>query len=168
MENFLKYLAVYLLICITTFILIGHKVYNKPDSILSVQLAMEKDDDLTVYYRSTKEELSEERTVVRSIKGQAALQTIQFNIPANSNSIRFDLGQNKQQGNISIKEIALNHIAQNKIKRLGPKNILRYFKVNNFIEKPAVVSNRLQIKPKSVNGQYDPYFNEVKIKRLLE
>lgn len=168
MENFLKYLTVYILICITTFILIGHKVYNKPDSILSVQLAIEKDDDLTVYYKSTKEELSEERTVVRTIKGQAALQTVQFNIPANSNSIRFDLGKNNQQGNILIKEIAINHIAQDKVKRFGPKNILKYFKVNNFIEKPVVVNNRLQIKTKSVNGRYDPYFNEVKIKRLLE
>lgn len=166
MKNAGKYLIAYVIMCVVVFMLINQKVNTQSDIILTVELMLEKPDELTIYHGKRDSHLTETETVRKKIVGKNKMQTLQFILPAASNKLRFDLGRNKNQGLIKIANIELNRRGQTKV--LDPSIISNYFKPNEYIDKVEIVDNLLAISTKAVKGNYDPYFNEVTIDHLYK
>lgn len=164
MANAGKYFIVYSVVCATVFMLINKKIQDNSESIFSVQLILEKTDELVVYYAQKQNPLSEINTIRKKVQGQNKLQTIDFTIPASTNKLRFDLGRNKNQEVIKIANIELK--GNDKQKTLAPDHIIKYFKPNHHIQKIEVVDNLLEIKTQTVKDIYDPHFKELNIHNL--
>lgn len=164
MANAGKYIIVYTILCILVFMFINNKIHTNPGSMLTVELILEKTDELVVYYAQKQDPLSELNTIRKKVQGKNQMQTVEFTLPAASNKFRFDLGQNKNQGTIKIANIELK--GKKKQKTFSPNHILKYFKPNHHIEKIEIVDNLLEVKTQTVKDIYDPYFEELTINDL--
>ncbi|WP_413533397.1 hypothetical protein [Empedobacter brevis] len=123
---------------------------------ISLNAIISKDDTLEVYYRFEPNANFESMYVVSTpVVGKDSAQNIVFDLPTDKKpyDFRIDFGNNKEQSDIQIK----NFNMQYKGNSFNVKDTLfyQYFWNNEFID---YTRNKAIVKPKSVNGTYDPIF----------
>lgn len=126
--------------------------------IVTLSAVVKKDDSFQIYYKNEDgEPFSEEKSFFIEFKGSDVEQNIVFNLPEDEfpNYLRLDLGTNKAQEPIEIKNFQLKYY--DKIVDIKGSNFFDYFYGNELTLKidkeKSVVTPVL-----SADGGYDPMF----------
>lgn len=128
----------------------------KRDNLFKVTMdvIVMEDDKFQLFYidDSPEEPFSLEKRLVFNLKGNDSPQKIQFILPENvfPYKFRIDLGENKNETTINIKEIKIKY--NNKIILIEKLVLERFFQPNIYLEK--VDNGYLR---KFVDGRYDPF-----------
>jgi hypothetical protein len=124
---------------------------------ITFNLVVPKDDNFQVYYNEDgSDSFPPENYVDLAIKGSEKPQEIVFKLPENAlpASLRFDLGNNKEQGEIKINDFKMKYL--DKVFLAKDVSFINYFWSNEQIE---YIKDKAIAKSKPIDNQpYDPIF----------
>lgn len=124
---------------------------------VSMNLIVPKDDNFQIYYNEDGSDLfTAEKYVDVAVKGSDNPQEIVFKLPeeAMPTSLRFDLGSNKEQGEVKINDFKMKYFDKQFIAK--DTLFVYYFGNNPQIE---YIRDKAIAKPKAIaNETYDPIF----------
>jgi hypothetical protein len=144
------------------FFLCSCKSIQHESTVITIDFKCLNDDIVRLFYTDNETpEFSVENMLSEHIKGKNQFQTIIFEIPKEKRltSFRIDLGENRIETPVFIKEITINYGEQELI--MSDKRLSRYFKENIYVE----TSDYYEFGRKSVDNRYDPF---LKSTALLE
>jgi len=121
-----------------------------------LDLYMEKDDALEVYYTTAEnDKYNRKQRVVSKVHGQLCAQKIQIDLPEGvyPASLRLDFGTNRQQGVIKLVDVEM-HFGEATVLE-GVSEFRASFAPNAFIEN---FTNSGKIRFVNTAKRYDPYF----------
>lgn len=133
---------------------------------------VQKDDNFQIYYNEDgSDNYPADKYVDVAVKGNPVSQEITFKLPEDAlpSSLRFDMGSNKEQGEVKILDFKMKYLD----KQFEAKDTLfiYYFGNNNQIE---YIRDKAIAKPKPIpNEIYDPIFTateslKAEIKKMVQ
>lgn len=130
-----------------------------PTFDVAVDLVIPSDEELILFYKDgTNEWFEEDKAVWASVKGNAAAQTVIFNMPEGvmPTDLRFDIGRNEYKGlkNIEIKKMSMSYL-NNKFE-IPQEKFGMYFKPNQYITFDE--ATKLYSFKTDEKGNYDAFF----------
>ena len=132
---------------------------------ITFNLIVPKDDNFQIYYNGDgSDSFSPESYVDVAVKGSKAPQEITFKLPEDviPASLRFDLGSNKEQGEIKINDFKMKYL--DKVFGAKDVSVINYFWNNPQIE---YSKDKAIAKPKpSENEPYDPIFMATELLKI--
>jgi hypothetical protein len=153
-----KSLYVYLVILIT-LVSCNPKSENEPESkdnfLVTVEGIFTKNDKIQIYFLTEDKNWNDENSVVLPVYASSEMQKFEIELPEKiiPINIRVDVGENKYQSNITIKNISIHY---KEVTVNGDNgNFTDYFYPNEFITwDPIYFGYKLNI----INNNYDPFF----------
>lgn len=137
----------------------------KENFTVTIEGVFGKNDKLQVFYLTKDSEWNDENSVVKPVYASSEMQKIEVVLPEKVSpiNIRVDVGENKFQSNITIKNISVLY----KTKTIDGNNgnFTDYFYPNEFISwDPEYYGYKLN----SLGNAYDPFFmgNDLLISKL--
>lgn len=131
-------------------------------TIVKIDLKSLNDEKIQFFYTNNKiKYFTDELMFANKIEGSTQFQTVEFKLPKNFrlNRLRIDLGENKLETPIFIKNINISY--GNKIIEIDENNMNRFFSTNIYLKtSDFVIFERSYIAKK-----YDPF---LKSTALLE
>lgn len=138
---------------------------SKDNFTVTIEGVFGKNDKLQVFYLTKDSEWNDENSVVMPVYAYSEMQKIVVALPEKVSpiNIRVDVGENKFQSNITIKNISVLY----KTKTIDGNNgnFMDYFYPNEFISwDPEYYGYKLN----SIGNAYDPFFmgNDLLISKL--
>jgi hypothetical protein len=123
---------------------------------ITFNMIVPKDDNFQIYFNGDgSDSFLPEDYVEVAVKGSDSPQDITFKLPVDvlPASLRFDLGDNKDQGEIKINDFRLKYLE--KVFAVKDVAFINYFWSNAQIE---YIKEKAIAKPKPSNDPYDPIF----------
>ena len=152
------------LMAVVIFVVLGSYLKNHQNKVLKdmkvkVTAKVPKDDVFQLFYWEKKEpKFQIEKSVRESIKASKGYQEITFQLPEINDlyRLRFDIGENADQGSVEIKQIKF--IKENEELVIEGDDFSSLFAPNEYLSKMGTSS--FEGKAKVINGRfiYDPYF----------
>ncbi len=142
---------------------LSEKSTNENQIVVHVELKILKDDVLELYFDDRESKVfSSKMSIRKKIKGDSSFQKVSFMLKDNAypNRIRIDLGENREQLPIEIKEIALQY--NKAIHVFSPQELETYFKANIYLDFNSIVAT-----PKMLDGKYDPYLESFNLSKFI-
>jgi hypothetical protein len=138
---------------------------SKDNFTVTIEGVFGKNDKLQVFYLTKDSEWNDENSVVMPVYASSEMQKIEVALPEKVSpiNIRVDVGENKFQSNITIKNISVLYKAKTIDGNNG--NFTDYFYPNEFISwDPEYYGYKLN----SIGNAYDPFFmgNDLLISKL--
>jgi hypothetical protein len=105
---------------------------------------------------------SSKKSIRKKIKGSNSFQKVSFILDKDAypNRIRIDLGENRSQETIEIKEIGLQY--NNATHTFSNEEIDKLFKPNIYLDYRSLMAT-----PKQMNGNYDPYLESFNLSKYV-
>ena len=125
--------------------------------IITFNLIVKKDDNFQIYYNEDgSDSFPPENYIDVAVKGSDNPQEIIFKLPEDAlpASLRFDLGSNKEQGEIKINDFKMKYL--DKVFFAKDISFINYFWSNDQID---YIKDKAIAKQKPIDNQpYDPIF----------
>ncbi|MDH1882754.1 hypothetical protein ACTS9V_06030 [Empedobacter falsenii] len=128
-----------------------------PGIKVTINAIVPQSDTLQIYYRlNPTEDYISKQSVNAIVNGSDSAQNIIFNIPGNDKitDFRFDIGNNKNQGNIQFKNFRMELNGKSFV--TNDTMFIQYFNPNDQVEYDRKTSTAKIVKGKS--NTYDPLF----------
>tara|TARA_B100000767_G_scaffold219366_1_gene207434 strand:- start:158 stop:676 length:519 start_codon:yes stop_codon:yes gene_type:complete len=142
---------------------LSEKSAHENQLVVHVELKILKDDFLELYFDDRESKVfSSKRSIRKKIKGDSSFQKVSFMLDdsAYPNRIRIDLGENREQPAMEIKQIALQY--NKAIHVFSPQELETYFKSNIYVDFNSFVAT-----PKIMEGKYDPYLESFNLSKFI-
>ncbi|NAS10972.1 hypothetical protein [Poritiphilus flavus] len=142
----------------------GKSGSDKPEHedqlVVQLIVKVKQDDKLELYYRKGKETYNSERRLDAPIRGSEEFQTVNFvfEILEFPSHVRIDLGENPQQPEIEIQQLAFKYNEAEHI--FTPEELKKYFRPNSWLQFDF---QTLSGKGRVVDGKYDPFLSSNEI-----
>ena len=131
--------------------------------IVHIELKIVQDDVLELYFDNRETNtFSSKKSIRKKIKGSNSFQKVSFILDKDAypNRIRIDLGENRSQETIEIKEIGLQY--NNATHTFSNEEIDKLFKPNIYLDYRSLMAT-----PKQMNGNYDPYLESFNLSKYI-
>lgn len=127
---------------------------------------VDKDETFQIFFRETNEEFSHAKVKTIKVKGSSEFRTESVLLPISSSHMRLDIGLNKKQGKVRIKDFSLS-TKEVKPVSFNAEQISQKFKFNHFVNKTEVKDGAINFLVQEKNGKYKPYIENIALQDIL-